>query len=279
MSEQPSLFDALDAATGEPASPADAPFERFVLDEDHATRLAIVEHLDETMFVEAGAGSGKTKSLVDRIVALVTVAGVPMREIVAVTFTEKAASELRDRVRRELERAAVADDERSARAATALDDLDGAAVSTLHAFAQRLLVEHPIEAGLPPRIEVLDDIASQVAFDERWSRFVDQLLDDRTLERSLLLALSSGTGLDVLRSIALACNANWDLVTQRMGPEPDPPPLDAAPDTASGHRARRPRRRLPHRGGPPRRRPGRDRRLGAGAARGARRVRAAAPAP
>jgi ATP-dependent exoDNAse (exonuclease V) beta subunit len=250
VSDQPSLFDdvaddavdavdvVVDAAGAGTAAPVDAPLAGFVLDDDHATRRAIVERLDETMFVEAGAGSGKTKSLVDRIVALVTVAGVPMREIVAVTFTEKAASELRDRVRRELERVAVAGSvpersdgggERSVRAAAALDDLDGAAVSTLHAFAQRLLVEHPIEAGLPPRIEVLDDIASQVAFDERWSRFVDQLLDDRSLERPLLLALSSGTGLVVLRTIALACNANWDLVAQRMGPEPDPPPLEVAP--------------------------------------------------
>ena len=66
-------------------------------------------------------------------------------------------------------------------------------MSTLHTFAQRLLTEHPIEAGLPPRIEVLDDIASQVAFEERWTRFVDRLLDDPALERALLLALDADT--------------------------------------------------------------------------------------
>ena len=76
------------------------------LDEDLATRAAIVDALDETLFVEAGAGSGKTKALVDRIVALVTRRDVPMREIAAVTFTEKAAAELRDRIRRALEEAA-----------------------------------------------------------------------------------------------------------------------------------------------------------------------------
>ncbi len=73
------------------------------LDEDLATRAAIVGALDETLFVEAGAGSGKTKALVDRIVALVVERDVPMREIAAVTFTEKAAAELRDRIRRALE--------------------------------------------------------------------------------------------------------------------------------------------------------------------------------
>ena len=191
--------------------------------------LAIVDDLGDTMFVEAGAGSGKTKSLVDRVVALVTHAGVPMREIAAVTFTEKAAAELRDRIRRELEQVATSspleDAADAARARAALDELDGAAVSTLHAFAQRLLSENPIEAGLPPRIEVLDDIGSQVAFEDRWTRFVDLLLDDPALERALLLALNADTGSTVLRTIALACNANWDLVQERMGPEPDPPPL------------------------------------------------------
>ena len=69
------------------------------LDEDLATRNAIVGALDETLFVEAGAGSGKTKALVDRIVALVVERDVPMLEFAAVTFTEKAAAELRDRIR------------------------------------------------------------------------------------------------------------------------------------------------------------------------------------
>ncbi len=201
----------------------------FDLDEDLATRAAIVDGLDDTLFVEAGAGSGKTQALVDRIVALVTVREVPMREIAAVTFTDKAAAELRDRIRRRLEVVASgADPIVAARATTALDELDGAAVSTLHTFAQRLLTEHPIEAGLPPRIEVLDDIGSQLAFEDRWSRFVDQLLDDPTVERPLLLALNADTTLATLRTLALACNANWDLVAERMGPEPDPPPLGIA---------------------------------------------------
>ena len=110
--------------------------------------------LDETLFVEAGAGTGKTTVLVDRIVALVTADGpglpVPMRAIAAITFTEKAAAELRDRVRRELEqrRAATSSRRRARTVSSALDELDDAAICTLHAFAQRILTEFPIEAGL-----------------------------------------------------------------------------------------------------------------------------------
>jgi ATP-dependent exoDNAse (exonuclease V) beta subunit len=201
------------------------------LDEDLATRDAIVDALDETLFVEAGAGSGKTKALVDRIVALIVARDVPMREIAAVTFTEKAAAELRDRIRRALEAVASGTDPRAAaRATLALEELDAAAVSTLHAFAQRILTEHPVEAGLPPRVQVLDDIASQLAFEERWTRFVDELLDDAALERTILLALNADTTLTVLRTLALACNASWDLVAERMHEEPDPPPVRDALD-------------------------------------------------
>lgn len=119
---------------------------------DADARRRITDHLDETLFVEAGAGSGKTKSLVDRVVAL-ALSGIPLREVAAVTFTEKAAAELRDRLRVAFEsrRAAAPPGSTDAgRATEALDDLDTAAIGTLHSFAQRILAEHPIEAGLPP---------------------------------------------------------------------------------------------------------------------------------
>jgi ATP-dependent helicase/nuclease subunit A len=181
---------------------------------DQPARDKIVTALDQTLFVEAGAGSGKTSCLVQRVLALVR-SGVPMARIAAITFTEKAAAELRDRIRRELEDAHLDD---------ALADLDGAAISTLHAFAHRLLSEQPIEARLPPGVEVFDEIGSQVAFDERWRRFIDRLLDDPALSRPLLILTSSGVRLDRLRDIALACNANWDLVAERMLGYPGPVP-------------------------------------------------------
>jgi ATP-dependent exoDNAse (exonuclease V) beta subunit len=105
------------------------------VDDDAATRRAIVTDLDQNLFVEAGAGSGKTHALVSRVIALVTTAGVPMREIAVVTFTEKAAAELRERVRAGLlEVAAGAVPEPAVAAATdALDELDAAAGGVTHA--------------------------------------------------------------------------------------------------------------------------------------------------
>jgi FdhD protein len=73
-----------------------------------------------------------------------------MRTIAAITFTEAAATELRDRIRTELERAASVDP--SPVLTSAIAELDEAAISTLHAFAQRILSEHALEAGLPPAV-------------------------------------------------------------------------------------------------------------------------------
>jgi len=197
---------------------------------DRAARERIVDDLDTNLFVEAGAGSGKTASLVERMLALVTSGRNELRSIAAITFTEKAGAELRDRVRRELERGAEADaeGEAGARCRAALDQLDGAAIGTLHSFAQRLLSEHPVEAGLPPRVEVLDEVSSNVAFERRWSVFRDQLLADPALERTILLLLAAGVRAEALRSLAVAFDDNWDLVQERVPEsEPDPPAVHA----------------------------------------------------
>ena len=78
------------------------PLQRTSPDSDEQARRIICEALAETLFVEAGAGTGKTRALVDRIVALVR-SGVPIDRIAAITFTERAAAELRERVRNGLE--------------------------------------------------------------------------------------------------------------------------------------------------------------------------------
>jgi ATP-dependent helicase/nuclease subunit A len=197
---------------------------------DQAARDRIRDDLGATLFVEAGAGSGKTSSLVGRVVALVASGAAELRAIAAITFTEKAAAELRDRIRQDLETLA-ADADRPAeaeRARVALGQLDGAAIGTLHAFAQRILSEHPVEAQLPPRVEVLDEVTSAVAFDRRWARTLDQLLEDPDLERTILLLSAAGVEPPKLRSLALAFDASWDLVEDHVPEEAPEPPAVAA---------------------------------------------------
>ncbi len=206
---------------------------------DQAARRRIVDDLDHTLFVSAGAGSGKTSSLVERVVALVVDGGIDIEAIAAITFTEKAAAELADRVRAAFER--LADDPggedpaAAARATEALQGLDRAAIGTLHSFAQRVLREHPLEVELPPRVEVLDEIESEVAFEARWQVFArglfERALDDPGLEQAVLVALTAGVKLSHLRALAVVLGDNWDRVAARgdlVGMAPVEAQLDAA---------------------------------------------------
>lgn len=193
---------------------------------DADARERIRTDTSSTLFVEAGAGSGKTHALVERVITLVLRDGVPLSTIAAVTFTEKAGAELRDRLRVEFEKARKGPDR--AAADEALDDLDSASIGTLHSFAQQILLAHPIEAGLPPLIDVLDEVGSSVAFEERWSELQQQLLDDDTIAEPLLLAMAVGVELKHLRSLARLFGNDWDLISDRV--LVDPPELVAMPD-------------------------------------------------
>jgi ATP-dependent exoDNAse (exonuclease V) beta subunit len=197
---------------------------------DQAARDRITNDLGTTLFVEAGAGSGKTRSLVARVISLVASGTAELRAIAAITFTEKAGAELRDRLRRELQdRATVdCDPEIAQRCRDALVQLDSAAIGTLHSFAQRILTENPIEAGLPPRVEVLDEVSSSVEFERRWSTFRDQLFDDPTMERALLILDAAGVKLKALDVLAAAFSANWDLVAEQVDETAPEPPSVAA---------------------------------------------------
>ncbi|OIR42646.1 hypothetical protein BJP08_04965 [Corynebacterium sp. NML140438] len=123
---------------------------------DFENRERIRTDVDATLFVEAGAGAGKTYSLVQRLLTLILEREVPVTQIAAITFTKKAAAELSERLARELAKHAgnpVAD--------RALLELPSAAIETLHSFCQRLLCLYPLEAGIPPEITVQDNFAAE----------------------------------------------------------------------------------------------------------------------
>ncbi|MBF6600840.1 MAG: UvrD-helicase domain-containing protein [Dehalococcoidia bacterium] len=142
---------------------------------DALERLAIRDGIDDNMCVEAGAGTGKTTVLVDRIVEIVRSGHARVQEIAVITFTEKAAAELAARVREQLERARGAEatpDVERARFAAALRDLSRAHTETIHAFAAGLLRELPVEAGVDPGFQVLSDLPAQLAFETAYDEWM-----------------------------------------------------------------------------------------------------------
>ncbi|MFL0578992.1 UvrD-helicase domain-containing protein [Dietzia sp. 179-F 9C3 NHS] len=181
---------------------------------DQAARDRVDTDTRATLFVEAGAGTGKTYHLVRRLSRLVVEDGVPIDEIAAITFTEKAAAELRDRLRvRLVAEAADGDD----RAAQALAGLDTAAIGTLHSFALRLLAENPLEAGIPPRVTTQHDTAEDAALEALWDDCTDLLFgpgreahDGGITARAVDEMLDAGVGTTTFREVVEALHADWD---------------------------------------------------------------------
>ena len=209
---------------------------------DQDVRTRIRESLGETLFVEAGAGTGKTTSLVARVVTLLTSGRTTLDRVAAITFTEAAAAELRDRIRNELEAMAtcaeLTERERE-RCRCGIEDLDQASIGTLHGFATAILTERPLEAGLPPVLEIMDQIASDLAFEDAWSSWIDSALGDELDIPTLPLALTLGLTLDHLRQIAVKFHQNYDLLEDASLQLLEPPTetvvdelMSAAPELA-----------------------------------------------
>ena len=165
---------------------------------DRAARDRIRADLDANLCVEAGAGTGKTSVLVDRVVELLRTGYRTVDELAVITFTEAAAAELSARVRQGLEEAlAVAAADERDRVHAALQGLHRAHVETIHAFAASLLRERPVEAGLDPGFEVLDELSARLAFDDAYGDWLHRTLAEERPE--IVLALRRGLSLDRLR--------------------------------------------------------------------------------
>ena len=101
--------------------------------------------------------------------------------------------------------------------------MDAASIQTLHSFAQSLLRELPLEAGLPPGFEMLDPIEADLRFQQAWDQWLDESLESAELGPKLARALHLGLNLDQLRRVASALNGDYDLVADSSiaeAPEP-----------------------------------------------------------
>ncbi len=137
------------------------------------------------VFVSAGAGTGKTSVLVERFVSAVE-SGVDVDSILVITYTERAAAELRTRIRSRLAELGRPELTR---------DLDGAWISTIHGFCMRLLKQYPFAAGLDPRFRVLDESQGAVLRVEAFDEALTEFCAGARPERLALLATYGSRGL------------------------------------------------------------------------------------
>jgi ATP-dependent helicase/nuclease subunit A len=138
------------------------------------------------VFVSAGAGTGKTRVLVERFARAVCDEGIDVESILVITYTEKAAGELRSRIRARLVERGRPDLARA---------LDGAWISTIHGFCHRLLRSHPFAAGVDPRFRVLDESQGRVVRGEAFETALTAFCASDDPARLRLLAVYGADGL------------------------------------------------------------------------------------
>ncbi len=183
-----------------------------------------VEARDRDVLLDAGAGTGKTRVLVERYCDALTEDGLGIEAIVAFTFTERAAAELRSRIRSELEAraaAAAGDANRAAELRALARDSDAAWISTIHGFCRRLLASHPIALGLDPRFRVLDEAESDRVALRAFDDALEELLSGGAPERARLVA---AIGRRELRSMVQTA---YDELRIQGSPDPALPPRPA----------------------------------------------------
>lgn len=213
---------------------------------DREARRRAAADLDRSWMLEAGAGTGKTSVLVARVLSILVSGRARLGEVAAITFTENAAADLKGRIRQGIEdllagvphpclggagEAAGSPPlapEEEERLRAALEDVDQAPVSTIHAFAAGLLRERPAEAGLDPGFEVLDALDEALLLDEAWRRWLLAELDRGA--PALQRAVALGVRLDAIRELAADLNAHADVLD---GAGPPPPGAPASPPSGA----------------------------------------------
>jgi ATP-dependent helicase/nuclease subunit A len=164
------------------------------------------------VFVSAGAGTGKTKVLVERFVRAVCDDGLDVASVLVITYTKRTAGELRSRIRSRLLELGRTDLAR---------ELDGAWISTIHGFCNRLLKTYPLAAGLDPRFRELDEAQGSVLRGEAFETALAEFCSGGEPERLRLLATYRATG---LRRMLTGVHATLRSAGRELVLELDEPP-------------------------------------------------------
>ncbi len=183
-------------------------------------QLEAIGRRSGNLLLDASAGSGKTSVLVERFVRAVIDDGVPAAAILTITFTEKAATELRDRIRHRL-RELGADEQARA--------TEGAFISTIHGFCSRVLRANALRAGIDPGFSVLDQLTAQRLAE----RAFDGALEELARDEEGAEALVAGYGIASLREAILDVHEELRARGRRhpqLPPLPPPPDVEALRD-------------------------------------------------
>ncbi len=187
--------------------------------DDATVRERIRVSLDESLIVEAAAGTGKTSELVRRIVAVLGSGRTTVDRIVAVTFTRKAAGELKLRLRQGLDHARTNSRETDEVISLelAMVRLEEAHIGTIHSFCADILRERPVEASIQPGFEELDEKQAPRLFARVFNKWIQERLSSPP--PGLRRALSRAASWDPNRSpLGQIENAAWRLVEWRDFP-------------------------------------------------------------
>ena len=191
----------------------------MILRED---RTRVQTLLGVNMVVEAGAGTGKTTLLIDRLCLCVLAQGTPVEKLVALTFTEKAAAEIKTRFIFKLQQLVqairnhgqdrtldllrahfnVPDHELATRAEQALLRLDRASIGTIHGFCGEILKMFPLEAGLSPNAQIDSGYKALHIFEAYWNRFLDAELGTQAPRADVWKHVLAHIGLNELELFA-----------------------------------------------------------------------------
>lgn len=152
---------------------------------DQEARDRIKSDLDASLFVEAAAGAGKTTALVSRIVSTLAAGRGELERMVAVTFTDKAAGEMKLRLRTAIEEARKGDPDEPPPPVAVRERLDGAVrqlevsrIGTIHSFCSEILRERPVEAGVDPLFDVLPQDEAARLLDRAFEAWFEEVLED-----------------------------------------------------------------------------------------------------
>jgi ATP-dependent exoDNAse (exonuclease V) beta subunit len=165
-------------------APQDRTFTREQLD--------AIESREGPLFLDAGAGSGKTSVLVERFVRSVLDDGIEVAAILTITFTDKAAAEMRERIRERLREVGALEEARAT---------EGAFISTIHGFCARLLRANALAAGIDPAFTVLDQLEASRLSGDAFDGALQALAEDEPGGVELIAAYGAAALRGAIRGV------------------------------------------------------------------------------